>query len=225
MRISCIIPAYNESGRISKVLDVVCRHPKIDEVIVVDDASTDGTAEVAERYAGPARTLIVKKKKNGGKTKAVHDGIQLSTGDHLLFIDADLVGLDAADIDLLIDPVAGGIADMSISLRKNSPWVWLGLDYISGERLVPKKIFDGHLTELYTLRNFGLEVYMNRLIIKSRLRIRVAYWGNVISPLKYSKAGFWGGLRGDAKMMRDIFRTASVFEIIAQIWTMLRLRV
>ena len=71
-RISCIIPAWNEATRIGAVLSVALDHPMIDEVIVVDDASTDDTASVVGAF--PAARLI-RQPMNAGTTRAVATGV------------------------------------------------------------------------------------------------------------------------------------------------------
>ena len=65
--VSCIIPAYNERGRISNVLDVVCKHSHISEILVVDDGSTDGTHKEVENYKERKIRLIRLKKNKGRK--------------------------------------------------------------------------------------------------------------------------------------------------------------
>lgn len=218
MKITCIIPAFNEAARIGSVLDVITSHPDIYETIVIDDASTDGTSEVTAKY--PVK--LITKSKNGGKSKAIYDGINASTGDFLLFIDADLIGLSTKDISAMIEPIANNRADISISLRKNSPWHWLGFDYISGERLMPKDLFESHVPDLLKLRPFGLEVFKNTLIVQKKYRIAIVEWSDVISPIKIAKDGLWKGVRGDIKMMRDIFLTVNPFSILRQLYSMYR---
>ncbi|MBD3179012.1 MAG: poly-beta-1,6 N-acetyl-D-glucosamine synthase, partial [Candidatus Latescibacteria bacterium] len=88
--VSVIIPAYNEARNIGEVLENVSRIDYPDfEVLVVDDASTDRTAEIVERFAGEGKARLIRKKHNQGKAMALNDAIPCSRGEILLIIDAD----------------------------------------------------------------------------------------------------------------------------------------
>jgi glycosyltransferase involved in cell wall biosynthesis len=188
--LSCIIPAYNECARIACVLDVATAHPLIDEVIVVDDGSTDDTAAVAAQYD---TVRLIAKPVNHGKSRAICDGIRAARGSILLFLDSDLVGLTRHDLTCLITPVTSGDADCSISLRGNAllPWRLIGLDYVSGERVLRRDLIAAHIETIENLPSFGFEVYLNRLIVSGKCRIRIVEWENVFSPYKSSKYGLW----------------------------------
>lgn len=216
--VSCIIPAYNEASRIGAVLEAVSNHPLLDDIIVIDDCSTDNTIEIAQRF----NVNVIQLAQNLGKTRAVVEGIAASTSSHFLFLDADLVGLTAQDITALIEPIQQNRADATISLRANSPWIWrmIGLDYISGERVFARSLIKNHLQELKKLAHFGLEVWLNQIWITQHLRIAVVRWPKVISPFKASKMGLMRGIIADIHMMRDIFRTISLREACRQIWLM-----
>jgi glycosyltransferase involved in cell wall biosynthesis len=222
--LSCIIPAYNEAKRIGAVLEVVTRHPLIDEIIVVDDGSADDTAHVAMGFAS---VHVIIKSANQGKSSAVCDGIRASHGSVLLLLDADLLGLSADQLTSLITPVMEGLADFSISLRGNAlpPWRWLGLDYVSGERVLHREMFAGRLEEIEALPGFGLEVYMNRLLTTRGSRIKVVRWDDVRSPYKSKKYGFWRGTTAEMRMLRNIVQTITLSESASQISAMLRARV
>jgi glycosyltransferase involved in cell wall biosynthesis len=222
-KISCIIPAFNESNTLGKVLDAVSKHPLVHEVIVVDDGSTDNTKAVVQKYD----VRFVAQPKNLGKSAAIYRGIKESHGDYLMFIDADLIGLTLSDITKLVVPVFSGKSDMSISLRGNAPMLWkmIGLDYISGERILPRKIFEKHLDKLLTLPGYGLEVFMNRLIIRNNISISVVPWINVVSPFPQAKFGMYVGTKKLLIMIIQILKTVSIFEIIFQIIKMRRLRI
>lgn len=224
MSVSCIIPAYNEANRIAAVLEQVRAHPLIDEVIVIDDGSNDGTSAVVARVPG---VRLISLPQNIGKTAALAAGIAEAMGSFLLLVDADLIGLSAADLTALITPVVQGKADLSISLRRNAPLVWrlIGLDYISGERVLAKTLIAPQLAALSGLPKFGFEVFLNRLSIAAGQRIAVVPWPEVISPMKCVKYGAWAGLRGDIGMIRDMMKAVPPRALLAQILAMRRLRV
>ena len=85
-----------------------------------------------------------------------------------MFLDADLAGVTAADVQALADPVIGGRAQVSISLRRNSlpPYRWLGLDFVSGERVIPAQLMDQAVEAMEQLPRWGCEAFINDLIIQ-----------------------------------------------------------
>ena len=219
--VTCLIPVFNEGARLKAVLDVVAGHPLISEVLVVDDGSTDNSAEIAAATAG---VTLIRQPQNGGKTKALATGFAAMGQPLLLMLDGDLQGLTADDLRRLIEPVQQGQADMSISLRGNAPWLWrlIGLDYISGERVLHRDLLPSGLEDL---PKFGFEVYLNAACIKARTRLAVVRWPDVKSPAKEAKLGLWAGLKADAMMMLDIFRTVPATRLIGQIIALRRLRI
>ena len=222
--LSCILPAFNEAPRIGAVLTAVAAQRDVAEVIVVDDGSQDGTAEVAERHRDRVPGLrVLRMPRNGGKTRAVAAGIAEATRSHLMLVDTDLTGLGGAHLDALVAPVADGRAGASLSLRANAPWPWraLGIDYISGERVLPRALLADRLDALDALPRFGLEVFMNELWLEAGWPVAVVPWPGGASPLKAEKAGGWrAGLRADAAMMADIFRTVGVTATARQIFAL-----
>jgi len=223
-RVSCIIPAYNEGPRIKAVLDVVAVHPLIDEIIVVDDGSSDDTATFV---SGREKVELLSLAKNGGKTRALAAGLARARGTYVLFIDSDLIGLGAAELTALIQPVLDGRADMAISLRRNAPGLWhlIGIDYISGERMLRRELIADRLNELDALPRFGFEVWLNRVCINAAVRLAVVEWGRVDSPLKSRKYGVLQGIVADLRMMSDLLHTAGPWQLVRQIVRMRKLRI
>lgn len=110
MKVTAIIPAYNEVQRIAETVAAVRRIRGVDEVLVVDDGSTDATGAVAA--AAGARVLTLRR--NRGKGGALTEGIKAAGGDVLLFLDADL-GRSAEQGRALLEPVLRGEADMTVA--------------------------------------------------------------------------------------------------------------
>ena len=219
---TCVIPAYNEADRIGGVLSAIAAHPGLQHVIVIDDGSTDLTAQVARSFG----VMVLTTSGNLGKTAALALGLQHVKTSHIVLLDADLLGLTAFDVTKLITPVADGLAIAAISLRGNAPKLWrlIGLDYISGERALPFDLLEPHLGRLNHLPRFGFEVFLNRLLIKAKRPVAIVPFPDVSSPSKATKHGLWRGIRADALMIKDILLTVSLAEILRQIVALKRRR-
>lgn len=118
IKTSVLIPAYNEQATIIEILELV-GHQTIDgvefEVIVIDDCSTDRTAELLEGRPD-LYNKFVKQPKNGGKGAAVKAGLREATGDFILFQDADME-YDPAEYPKLLKPVIDFDADIVMGSR------------------------------------------------------------------------------------------------------------
>ena len=221
--ISCVICAYNEVDRIKNILDVVVGHPLLCEVIVVNDGSTDTTVELLAAY--PTVTSL-SYSPNRGKTFALGHGIGRASGNLIMLLDADLEGITAEDISALAEPVLTGASDIALSLRSNSLrlYQWLGIDYVTGERVIPRELAHVFMKKSKSLPRWGGEVYMNDLILQEDYTISVVKWNSVRNIRKYKKVGRIEGFKEELRMIRDAFTVFPFFKTISQI-TRLRARV
>ncbi|KAF5086510.1 Undecaprenyl-phosphate 4-deoxy-4-formamido-L-arabinose transferase [anaerobic digester metagenome] len=109
MTVSVIIPAYNESNTIEHVVNTVRSINYVSETIVVDDGSTDDTAEIAET----AGAKVIKHSTNKGKGAAIKTGFKKSNGDIAVFLDGDLHTLTVEQVEKIIKPILNGEADIT----------------------------------------------------------------------------------------------------------------
>jgi len=231
--VSCIIPAYNEWKRIEKVLKKATNNDLISEIIVINDGSSDDTKEVIENfiYNNPKvsdKINFINLQKNWWKTNAVITWIKSSNNDYLLFLDSDLVWLDDNAITNLITPIINKKADISLSIRKNSLWIYkfIWLDFVSGERVFNKNLFtEKDFENLLALPGFALESYLNNIIINKKLSIKTVYWDKVISPRKSSKYWFWEWIKWDFNMIWEIIKTIWFTTIFKQNYKMIKLKI
>jgi glycosyltransferase involved in cell wall biosynthesis len=121
--LSVVIPAYNEAVRLGNtlraVIDYLREHAPEGEVIVVDDGSSDQTAELARQKfaeAGDLRTSVISYKSNLGKGRAVRLGLLAARGDVALFSDADL-STPITEAPKLVDPIVSGQYDVTFGSR------------------------------------------------------------------------------------------------------------
>lgn len=116
-QVAAIIPAYNEARRIGAVLEVLRGVSLLSEIIVVDDGSTDGTAEVVRRAAtADPRLRLLQHEKNLGKGQAIFTAYAATRAPYLLLLDADLQGLTPSHVEALIRPLLERQADMTLGL-------------------------------------------------------------------------------------------------------------
>ena len=106
MRVSIIIPVYNEEHTVGEVLRRVLALPIDKEVIVVDDGSTDNTPEVIAACSGPG-LIAVRLERNSGKGAAIRAGLTHASGEYVLIHDADLELLPE-EVPLVLAPIAAG---------------------------------------------------------------------------------------------------------------------
>ena len=224
IKVSCIVPAYNEGKRIAKVLKVISDNNLVDEIIAINDGSADNTKKEIEKFK---KVKLISYKKNQGKSHAIMLGIKEAKGKFIMFIDSDLIGLKKEDISNLIEPVISNEADVSISLRKNAPWIChkLGIDFISGERVIKREIVQD-FNELKKMPGFAIEsAFINKRIIENKARIKIVKWNKVESPYPAAKFGFIKGNIRLARMILVIVRQIGIYGIIWQIIKMRKLKV
>jgi glycosyltransferase involved in cell wall biosynthesis len=213
--ISCIVCVYNEGDRLRDILSAVDGHPALKEVIVVDDGSTDGVDALLQAYPN---VRVIAYGANRGKTYAMSRGIAAATGELLMFLDADLAGLGRPEIDRLAAPIAAGRAQVSISLRRNSLPLYrlIGLDFVSGERVIPAWLVRDQVALMEALPRWGGEAFINQRIIEAGLRIEVVDWPRVNNIRKHRKIGRVRGALADGQMVGDALRVLSPFGLVGQ---------
>ena len=116
MRVSFLVPAFNEAATIEEVLERVEALDLDKQVIVVDDGSTDATAEILERWRSGGDGRVVVRQPNSGKGAAIRAAIPHADGDIAVIQDADLE-YDPADVPSLIEPIERGVADVVFGSR------------------------------------------------------------------------------------------------------------
>jgi len=116
MKLSVIIPIYNEVNTIRTILERVLATSLTSEIILVDDASTDGTRDLLASLDGDKGIRVILQEKNQGKGAAVRTGIAAASGDVILIQDADLE-YDPRDYPTLLRPIEEGLANVVYGSR------------------------------------------------------------------------------------------------------------
>jgi glycosyltransferase involved in cell wall biosynthesis len=116
MKLSVVIPVYNEKNTIAEILRRVKAAGRADEIILVDDGSTDGSREFLRTLAAPPAVTVVFHEKNMGKGAALRTGFQHAGGEIILVQDADLE-YNPAEYPALLEPIECGQADVVYGSR------------------------------------------------------------------------------------------------------------
>jgi glycosyltransferase involved in cell wall biosynthesis len=116
MKLSVIIPIYNEVESIEEILKRVQETERVWEILLVDDGSNDGTRDLLKEMDGKGSVRVILKEKNEGKGSAVTIGIREAKGEVLLIQDADLE-YDPRDYPTILKPIEEGIADVVYGSR------------------------------------------------------------------------------------------------------------
>lgn len=206
MKIAAVLPAYNEAGRVVDVLKAVLRAPSIQEIIVVNDGSTDNTAEVVRAIPG---VKLVDLPKNRGKGGAMMAGAAATKADVLLFLDADLIGLRPEHIEELVEPVRTRRYQMAVGRfrggRKLTDWAQRLTPNISGQRAIRRDVFL-QIPDLDTAR-YGVEMAITRYCHRWHVSTMIVWITGVTHPMKEEKLGLVRGALSRARMYTQILHT------------------
>jgi glycosyltransferase involved in cell wall biosynthesis len=199
MRVSFLIPAYNEAATIGEVLDRIAALDLDKQVIVVDDGSTDETAAIAERWSQDGAALVLRQA-NRGKGAAIRTAIPHMDGDIAVIQDADME-YDPIDVPALIEPIERGAADVVFGSRlsRGRPqraylfWHRVGNRFLSlltgllfnttiSDMETGYKVFRAEVLRSLELRQdgFGIEPEVTAKVCLRKLRIYelpIAYYG------------------------------------------------
>ncbi|MBI2356950.1 glycosyltransferase family 2 protein [Candidatus Dojkabacteria bacterium] len=222
VKISCVIPAYNEEIYINRVLENVIGYQNFNEIIIVNDGSTDNTSAIIERIAKKSSKIsLLTHQKNLGKTQSIMDGVNMAKGKLIVIVDADLKNLNHTHLDKLIAPVVNSEVDMTILDRGSdqfSPIGWSSFIIartIGGERAFWKSDFEQ--LALKGNERYGLEVIMNMAYIAMNKRIRTISVPDLESLYQFKKTGsFSKGLIRSIGIASDIIKVSGVKNFISQ---------
>lgn len=186
---TAIVPAFNEADRIGAVVSELLLAPHINDVIVIDDGSTDNTAETARKFEG---VKVIRNEKNIGKGASLDKGIGLAKNDLLFFCDADLINFKARHAEAIIEPVLKGEHDMFIGIRGNFMQKTIRAWALnSGERSLRKEVWQ-KLPDYYKHR-YRVEVGLNHYVKNFTSRGFSAKVFDYVQPVKESKYGIVRG--------------------------------
>jgi glycosyltransferase involved in cell wall biosynthesis len=200
VRVSFLVPAYNEASTIVELLDRVTALDLDKQIVVVDDGSTDGTGDLAEGWREGRDDVVVIRQPNSGKGAAIRAAIPHIDGDIAVIQDADLE-YDPSDVPALIEPIERGAADVVFGSRLSGGrpqraylfWHLVGNRFLT---LLTNVLYNTTLSDMETgykafrtevlrgldLRqsDFGIEPEITAKVCKQRLRVYelpVAYYG------------------------------------------------
>ncbi|KKU18262.1 MAG: Glycosyl transferase family 2 [Candidatus Pacebacteria bacterium GW2011_GWA1_46_10] len=221
MKLSVIMPVYNEAATVAAILEKLARVPVVDEVIVVNDGSTDGTEEKIQTFLKSKKKGVRKvkyfAKKNGGKGSAVRLGLTKVTGDYTMIQDADLE-YDPDDIPEMLKPLKKGKAEVIYGSRFIGPhsnllfWHRLGNSLLN---LSVNLLYDTTLSDMETCYKLlptklwrALKIRANKFDIEPEITCKVLKRGYKIYevPITYVGRDFSEGKKITWRDGLDAFR-------------------
>jgi polyisoprenyl-phosphate glycosyltransferase len=210
--IAAIIPTYNEELNVSGVLEVLRATNILDEIILVDDGSSDKTVEILRQAAKVDRRIqVIQHEKNKGKGQAIFTGWAATAAPIILLLDADLKNLTPEHIQALLTPVIDHRADMTLGLFRGGHFStdlshWL-TPFLTGQRGLRAELLKYVSRE--AAAGYGFEVALSMAVSQRNYRKRIVFLKGVWHPsseIRIERGGYWNGKLWHFRMYGQIIR-------------------
>jgi len=225
LKISVIIPVYDEVGTIREIIERVQAVPLDKEIIVVDDYSTDGTWEELKKLADEGAITLFRHNSNQGKGAACRTGLAHVSGDVVIIQDADLE-YDPADYPILLDPIVKKRSKIVYGSRFLGPHKAMYFWHTVGNKsltLLTNVLFDTTLTDMETCyKVFTIDLARNLKLKSDRwgfdpeITAKLLKTGNRIYevPISYTGREFWEGKKISWTDALVVVRTLLKYKIV-----------
>ncbi len=206
--VGIVIPAFNEAHNLHRVLDTLCGVKWLAQIVVVDDGSTDGTLDVAERYATrDPRVLALYSPQNQGKAAAMLFGVRALQTDVVIFLDADLISLQSHHLWQLYHPVETGTYEMTLAVFRHGGFLTDAshrlAPNLSGQRCLARQAAESVLKPLAGTR-YGVEVGLSIYAKRQKWMVKKVVWLGVTHVMKEQKRKGVAGLYQRHQMYSQI---------------------
>lgn len=209
-KVAAVVPAFNEAGTIRDVINAVKQSELVDEIIVVSDGSSDETAAIA-RSCG---VTVYDLETNVGKGWAMLYAVKRTDADVIIFLDADLIGLESSHVDKILGPVLNGEKEVVVGIRdlgKTYAILHRFLPLTSGQRAIRRHI----LTKIppQFIKGFMVEFSMNYYCRLNNLSVGVIFLSGVTIRKKMHKVNFFRALYQYTSMVFEILKCAVLIRL------------
>ena len=167
MGISIVIPVYNEEKTVGSVVKAVVKSGLFDQVICVNDGSTDSSLKQLNKFGDSI--ILIDSKRNHGKGHAMYRGIMKAKHDLITFLDSDFPNLTKKNLEVLLDPVLNKGYRISIGYVVSKPFS-KSFKNLSGQRVYYKEDL---LPLLHDIKDskYGVEVLLNKEFKKAKMKM------------------------------------------------------
>jgi hypothetical protein len=206
---AAIIPTFNEEINVAGVLEVLHATTLLDEIVLVDDGSSDGTVDILHQAAlTDPRYRVIRHEMNSGKGQAIFTGWAATCAPVLLLLDADLKNLTPGHIQALLDPILSHTADMTLGLFRGGHFsTTLShrlTPFLTGQRGLRAELLKYVSREASA--GYGFEIALTMAAHQKGYRKRIVPMDGVWHPSSESRSerGFWFGAAWKAHMYAQI---------------------
>jgi|KBSSwiStaDraftv2_1062776.scaffolds.fasta_scaffold30619_5 glycosyltransferase involved in cell wall biosynthesis len=206
--VGVVMPAFNEAEKLLLVLNSVCAVEWLQEIVLVDDGSTDATLEIAQRKAEQeSRLAVIHLTENQGKAAAMLAGVKALHTDLVIFLDADLMGLKSHHLLQLVSLQRAGSNEMALAvfqigrILKNVPQRFV--PHLSGQRCLWRDEAEQALLPLSADR-YGVETGLTLHARNHHWKIRKTIWYGITHHMVWQKRRVIDGIQNRWQMYSQI---------------------